>query len=351
MTSDRPLNVAVIGAGAIGINHLQGFAKHPRVRIAGLAESHPERLAEAGRQFAIPALYTDYRELLANPEIDVVSIALPNFLHASVAIESLQAGKHVMLDKPMATQASEAEAILAAAAASGKVFMVGQNQRFSPPAQTVKALVTRGDLGEVYHAKAVWLRRSGIPRIGSWFTQKQFAGGGATYDIGVHSLDLALHLIGDFDAVAVSGQTYAKFGPRGLGGGSWGRSEVDTTKPFDVDDFAIALIKLRSGRSVSLEASWARHQEVGDVNGVHVFGTEATASTNPLQLMHNTERGYVIEQLQPFPTPVNPERMVHFIDCVLGGTTPYVVPTESLAVQRILDALYESSATGFEVRL
>jgi len=351
MSSTRVINVAVIGTGAIGIHHLQSLASDPRVRLAALAEAHPGRLAEAGSQFGILDLQTDYQAVLANPTIDAVSIALPNFLHAPVALAALAAGKHVHLDKPMATHAEEAEAIIRAAAASGKVFMVGQNQRFSPAAQTVRQLVTQGRLGEVYHANATWVRRSGIPRPGSWFTQKALAGGGATYDIGVHVLDLALHLLGDFDAASVSGQTFAKFGPRGLGGGGWGKSEADASKPFDVDDFAVALIKLRSGRSVMLEAVWARHQDQPDVNGVQVFGTDASATTKPLQLMREGPDGYLVEQLNPLPTVVNPDRLVHFVDCVLGLATPYVPAQESLAVQRILDALYESSATGHEVRL
>jgi predicted dehydrogenase len=288
---------------------------------------------------------------LRRADLDVVSIALPNYLHAPVALAALAAGKHVMLDKPMATNARAAARLVTAAKQHGRLLMVGQNSRFDPEVQTARQLVTKGVLGEVYHAKSAWTRRAGIPRIGSWFTQKQFAGGGCLYDIGVHALDRCLYLMGEFDAAAVSGQTFAKFGPRGLGNGDWGRSEVDPRKPFDVDDLALALIKLRSGRTVLLEASWAAHQAEADYNGTQLFGTEAGLRFPDLTLFHNGPRGYITEQVRLLSNLVNPNRMLHFIDCLLGRAQPFVRPAESLAVQKILDAIYLSAKSGREVRL
>ena len=158
----------------------------------------------------------------------------PNYLHARVALDALRAGKHVMLDKPMATNARDGAKLVAEAKKRGLLFMVGQNLRFTPEVQTAKHILEKGTLGDVYHARTSWNRRAGIPRIGSWFTQKRYAGGGCTYDIGVHALDRCLYLMGEFDAAAVSGQTFAKFGPRGLGNGDWGKSEIDRNARFDV---------------------------------------------------------------------------------------------------------------------
>lgn len=351
MPSKSSVNVAVIGAGAIGINHVESYQCHPAAKVVALAETSPERGQDAVARFSIPDLVSDYRELLVRKDIDVISIALPNYLHAQVAIEALRAGKHVMLDKPMATSARDGARIIACARAKKRHFMVGQNQRFSAPAQTVKKLVLDGHLGEVYHAKAVWKRRTGIPRIGSWFTQSQFAGGGCTYDIGVHVLDLALHLMDDFEPVAVSGQTYAKFGPQGRGEGTWGRSEIDPKKVFDVDDFCVALIKLKSGRTVQLEVAWAAAMEVRDINGVQLYGTEGGATTNPLQWYKQGKTGYELQQLNPVASLVPDNRMVHFVDVVLGKAKPFVPPAHSLAVQKILDGIYTSARTGREVRI
>jgi predicted dehydrogenase len=208
-------NVAVIGAGAIGVDHIASFQQHPAARVALLAEVSPERGREAQEKFGLPELVIDYRTALARDDIDIVSIALPNYLHAPVALDALRAGKHVMLDKPMATNARDAVRLVAEANRRGLLLMIGQNMRFSTEVQTAKAMVDAGTLGEVYHAKTSWCRRTGIPRIGSWFTQTKFAGGGCTYDIGVHALDRCLYLMGEFEAAAVSGMTYTKFGPRG----------------------------------------------------------------------------------------------------------------------------------------
>jgi predicted dehydrogenase len=344
-------NVAVIGAGAIGVDHIASFQQHPAARVALLAEVSPERGREAQEKFGLPELVTDYRTALARDDIDIVSIALPNYLHAPVALDALRAGKHVMLDKPMATNARDAARLVAEANRRGLLLMIGQNMRFSTEVQTAKALVEGGTLGEVYHAKTSWCRRTGIPRIGSWFTQTKFAGGGCSYDIGVHALDRCLYLMGEFEAAAVSGMTYTKFGPRGKGAGTWGRSEVDPAKPFDVDDLSIALIKLKSGRTVLLESSWAAHQPERDINSTQLFGTEAGITFPPLSLHRETKTGYSTELVTHHAPKVSTNRMIHFIDCLLGKAKPYVKTSESLAIQRILDAIYKSAKTGREVRL
>jgi predicted dehydrogenase len=351
MARKKVFNVAVVGAGGIGHDHIASFQQHPRARVVALAEVSPQRAQEAADRFGISEVVADYKLLLARPEIDVVSIALPNYLHAPVALAALRAGKHVMLEKPMATQARDAARLVEEARRRRLLLMVGQNHRFTPEVQTLKQLVTRGVLGEVYHARTFWTRQAGIPRIGSWFTQKKFSGGGCACDIGVHALDRCLFLMGEFEAAAVSAQTYAQFGPRGRGDGTWGRSELDPRKPFDVDDLAVALIRLKSGRTVLLEASWAGHQPVPDHNGTQLFGTEAGARFSPLQLFRQTDLGYATENVAPRAMLANPNRMVHFIDVLLGKAEPYVKPAESLAVQAILDALYLSAQNGREVRL
>jgi predicted dehydrogenase len=345
------LNVAVIGAGAIGLDHIRSFQLHPAAQVVALAEVSPSRGREAADTYHIPELVTDYRTLLARSDIDVVSIALPNYLHASVGLDVLRADKHLLLEKPMATNAKDAAKLIAESKRRRVKLMVGQNMRFSPEVQTARHLINQGKLGDVYHAKTAWTRRSGIPRIGSWFTQKQFAGGGCTYDIGVHALDRALFLMDEFYAATVTGQTYAQFGPRGQGDGNWGRSEIDRKAKFDVDDLSVALIKLKSGRTVLLEASWAAHQTENDYFGSHIFGTAASALLNPLRLIRPSKSGYLTEQITP-TTPLAAEnRMVHFIDVLLGKAEPYVKPSESLAVQKILDAIYQSAASGREVRM
>jgi predicted dehydrogenase len=346
------LRFAVIGTGGIGMEHLASLMHCPRATAVAIAESNPARAKEASERFKIPRSYTDYREVLDQADIDAVAIALPNYLHASVAIEALKARKHVFLEKPMAINAKEASKVVETAVKMRRTLMVGQNFRFMRDSQMAKMLIQRGDLGEIYHAHTFWLRRNGIPRIGSWFTQKKYAGGGAGFDIGVHTIDLCLYLMGEFDAVSVSGQTYAKFGPRGTGDGNWGRSEIDPAKPFDVDDCAAAFIKLKSGRTINFEVSWAGfHPMDMREHGIDMLGTNAGLSLFPARIYKNGANGYETTQLNGFKVPYPEDRLHYFAQCVIDGKKPMVAPEESLKVQQILDAIYASSASGKEVRL
>ena len=346
------LRCAVIGVGGIGLDHLHSLATCPRARAVAFAESDLERAKEAEERFNIPRSYSDYRELLEQPDIDAVTVALPNHLHAPVALAALRARKHVFLEKPMATSLKEATAIVETAKKMKRTVMVGQPLRFRRETQTARAFIERGNLGEVYHARAFWHRRSGIPRIGSWFTQKKLAGGGCLYDLGVPLLDACLHLFGEFAVTAVSAQTFAKFGPRGLGEMAWGKSPVDPTKPFDVEDTAVAFLKLRSGRTLTLDVSWAgHHAPEGREYGIDLLGTEAGLSLFPARLFKPGAGGYEAIELAVAKVPHLEDRLHHFAGCVLDGKKPPVTDEQSLHVQKVLAALYTSAANGREVRL
>ena len=346
------LRCAVIGTGGIGLDHLISLTTCPRATTVAIAESNPQRGKEASERFRIPRHYLDYRELLEQPDIDAVVISVPNHLHAAIAIDALRSRKHVLLEKPMATNARDAARILAAANKTKRTLMVAQKFRFDRSTQTAKLVIQRGDLGEVYHARCFWLRRSGIPRIGSWFTQKQLAGGGCTVDLGVHMLDLCLHLLGDFEVHSVLGQTYARFGPRGLGEYNWGKSEVDPKKPFDVEDSSVALLRLSRGRTILLETSWAGHfNQDGREKGIDLVGTQAGLSLYPACLLRPGANGYEQVFLDQLKVPYPEDCVHHFVGCVLDNRRPLVAGEESLAVQRILDAIYSSAASGKEVHL
>ena len=346
------LRCGVIGSGAIGLDHLTSLASCPWAATVAIAEKNPQRQRQMADKFGVSRSYTDYHELLDQPDIDAVTIALPNCLHAPVALEALQARKHVLLEKPFAMNAKEAAKVAAVAQKVQRTVMVAQSLRFDPQTHTARACVQRGELGEVYHARAWWRRWAGIPRIGSWFTQKAQSGGGCMIDLGVHVLDTCLHLMGEFEAVAVTAQTHAKFGPRGTGEMDWGKSEVSPTKPFDVEDYGVALIKLKSGRTVLLETSWAAfHPDDGRERGLDLLGTNGGLSLYPARLHRNGPLGQETIQLAPTKAASPEDRIHHFVDCVLHGTKPLVPLPESLAVQGILDAIQTSAKTGKEVRL
>jgi predicted dehydrogenase len=346
------LRCGVIGTGAIGIGHLLSLTSFPRAAAVALAETNAQRAKEATERFKIPRSYNDYHELLDQPDIDAVTIATPNYLHAEMAIEALKARKHVVVEKPLATTAKDAARIIDTAKKMKRTLMVAQNFRFNRYTQMAKMIIDKGDVGEIYHARCFWLRRNGIPRIGSWFTQKKFAGGGCILDIGSHLLDACLHLMSDFEVVSVSAQTHSKFGPRGLGEMDWGKGDIDPAKPFDVDDQGAVFLRLKSGRTVILEASWAAYVP-SDVReyGIDLFGTSAGLSLYPARMFRNGPNGYETIHLNVPKLPYSEDRIHHFVSAVVEGKKPLVTLDESLQLQTILEAIYTSASTGKEVRL
>jgi predicted dehydrogenase len=346
------LRCGVIGTGAIGIGHLLSLTSFPRAAAVAIAETHAQRAKETTERFKIPRSYNDYRELLDQPDIDAVTIATPNHLHAEMAIEALKARKHVLVEKPLATSAKDAARIIDTAKKAKRTLMVAQNFRFNRYTQMAKMIIDKGEIGDIYHARCFWLRRNGIPRIGSWFTQKKLAGGGCILDIGSHLLDACLHLMSDFDVVSASAQTHAKFGPRGLGEMDWGKGDIDPQKTFDVDDQGAALLRLKSGRSVILEASWAAYVPSDTREyGIDLFGANAGLSLYPARMFRNGPNGYETIHLNVPKLPHSEDRIHHFVSSVIEGKRPLVSLDESLQLQTILDAIYTSAATGKEVRL
>jgi predicted dehydrogenase len=347
------LRCGVIGTGAFGCDHLNSLLHCPKGTAVAIAESHPGRAKEAADRYKIARSYSDYRDLLDQPDIDAVTIAVPNHLHARIAIEALDARKHVLLEKPMATHAKDAARIVETARRTKRTLMVAQNLRFHRQTQTARLAIDRGDLGEVYHARSFWLRRSGIPRIGSWFTHRAQAGGGCLLDLGVHMLDLCLYLLGEFEVRSVFAQTAARFGPRNLGQMDWGKSDLDPKQPFDVEDHGVALLRLKSGRTVALEISWAgNHAADQPEQGLHLLGANAGLELFPARLFRPGPAGYeTINLAAAAHLPQSEDRIHHFVACVTEGRKPLVAPEESLKVQRALDALYSSASAGKEVRL
>lgn len=352
MNTTLPIRFGFLGAGQIAHHSADIVSKHPNGRVIAVQDVSATRCQELCSAYNIPKAYTGAADLLADKEIDAVYIAVPNKYHAELAIQALEAGKHVMLEKPFAMSFAEADTVVATARKTGLSLTLGMNQRFRKTAQVTKALVERGDLGEIYHAKAYWFRRAGIPKLGTWFGHKQIAGAGCIYDIGVHLLDLALYLVDEFDPVSVTGATYTKFGHLGLGGGSWGKSDQEEL-PFDVDDFATGLIRFANGSTLSLDVSWACHSEHGNRADVQLYGTKAGAMAMEGKLFRQDSSGeYIVVQEPNLPVRYpHGERFYNFINHLRGEEELCVTMEQALAVQKILDALAESAQLGQEVAL
>lgn len=348
------IRVGMIGAGAIANDHCQAISKYEGAEVAAVADISAERRGALQEKFSIPKGYAEWETLVADKELDAVAIALPNALHAPVSMAALKAGKHVLLDKPFALNYAEAKTVVSTANRKKKILMLGMNQRYRQESQVVKTLVERGELGEIYHAKAYWYRRMGAPKFGTWFVNKSMSGGGCMLDIGVHYLDLALHLMDNWEPVSVSGQVYGKFGHRGIGEGGWGKSDASAKIKFDVEDFATALIKFKNRATLELNVSWVLHQEQGDRNNVELYGTDAGISLAPTKLFRQSKQQGEYEVVAPQDIKIPhryQSRQANWLDAILGKDQPLCTTEQSLVVQRILDAVYASSATGKEIRL
>ncbi|MFI2858580.1 Gfo/Idh/MocA family protein [Paenibacillus sp. JSM ZJ436] len=225
--------------------------------------------------------------------------------------------------------------------------------RFEAVASQIKEQVERGELGRIYTAKTGWYRRKGIPGWGTWFTQMEQSGGGPLIDIGVHMLDLALYLMGNPKPVSVYGATYAEFGPDRKGIGNWGTP--DWNGIYDVEDLATALIKMEDGSTLSLEVSWAVHSDTDNTPFIRLMGSDGGATYRGAQGMLHTEkfnRPLDSELLKPEQDEGERMRLSrHFLDCIGSGRTPISSALTGLTNNLVLDAVYESSRTGNEVKL
>lgn len=356
--SSIPVGIAIIGGGGIAqSSHLPAYAKlrdEGKVKIVAVADVNEATAKTAADKFQIPHTFTDYKQMLELGGIDAVDVCTPNFLHKQPTIDALNAGKHVIVEKPIALNAVEGSEMVEAAKKNKRKLQVALNLRFAQAPQAVKRFINDGKMGDIYYARAHALRRRGIPGWGV-FTQKDKQGGGPLIDIGVHALDLTLWLMGHPEPESVSGTTYAKFGKReGVIGlmGQW------DPKIFTVEDFAVGLVRFKNGATVVLESSFVANIE-RDEFYTQIMGTEGGAildpfdTTNTKTKIFREESGSLTDTI-PFMRSgwmqSHEGEIRAFVQAIIDDTPVEVPGEQGLMVTRILDAIYQSSETGKEVR-
>jgi predicted dehydrogenase len=356
------LRVGVVGIGWAGQQHLKAYEALEGVRIVSLAGMEQDLRDSLQAEYSIPNGFADWKDMLEHGGLDAISVAVPTFLHAPIAIAALERGIHVLSEKPIARNAVEGQAMVDAAHKAGRVLDVAFNHRRRGDIKALKEVIDDGGLGRPYYAKASWLRRSGIPTLGSWFTNPELAGGGPLADIGVHALDYALHLLGEPKVVAVSAATHSELGPQGRGGGS-AYSALASSHAFEVEDFASAFLRLEGGGTLLIEASWATYRETDDLLDFTVYGTDGGAELKvqgaPFpavgQLRVFTEKeGESADYVPPvLPGRAHDAVVEDFVTAVRGGAQVWGEHDGSLALYRaqIIDACYQSAREQREVRL
>lgn len=357
-TEPRPLRVGVVGLGWAGQQHMNRYAERADVELVGIAGLEDERRAELAERYGVQVAVADWQDLLAQGELDAVSVATPTFLHAPVAIAALEAGAHVLTEKPMARTSAEADAMVAAARAAGRVLQVAFNYRYRGDISALREQVEAGTLGRVYHARAWWLRRAGIPTLGSWFTNREMAGGGPLIDLGVHVLDATLQLMGRPSVEAVSAVTHAELGPRGLGGAATEKSGVGSA--YEVEDLAVVLLRMSNGASLALESSWATHRPSGDELAITLYGTDAGAELKVVDYAPQTVvriHGAAPDGVDDVELPERPGTGHAGVvdDFVATVADPAAWPEHDGApaaeLTRVIEACYLSATRGTEIRL
>lgn len=275
----QPLRAGVVGLGWAGRQHMAAYAELPGVELVALAGMEADQLQQLGDHYGVQHRYADWQDLVADVELDVLSVATPTALHGPIALAALAAQIHVLSEKPMADTAAVARTMVQGAEDNDRVLDVSFNHRRRGGVRALKQVVDSGVLGRVYYAKTGWLRRQGIPGLGSWFTRAALAGGGPLMDIGVHMLDMTLHVLGEPSVAAATAATYAKFGPQGRGGASTELAAKTGAGggAFDVEDLSTAFLRLADGATLLLESSWAQWIE-HDQCYVTLYGTEGGAS-------------------------------------------------------------------------
>ena len=346
----KKIKVGVIGAGGIAqAAHLPSYQNVPGVEIVAVADVRRDAAHAAAQKFGIPRVFTSYEKLLALEEIEAVSVCTPNAFHKGPTLAALEAGKHVLVEKPMATNAREAAAMIAAAKKAKRILMVALNLRFASATQALKRAIAGGALGDIYYAEAIATRRRGIPGWGA-FTSKRASGGGALIDIGVHVLDLTLYLMGFPRPVSVSGAAYAKLGRRKHNAKTAGYGSWDPAT-FDVDDFGLGLVRFANGATLYLKCSWAANIGDGQMNSLLV-GTEGGAQWAPPTLFRE-ERGNLVDiALVGLPAiSGHQEEVSRFIEAIRRRLPSPIPGEEAILTTKILDGIYQSSRLGREVKL
>ncbi len=364
------LRIGIIGVGWPGQRHIEGYQKHPNARIVALSDMNVATAEQVKAQYDVEGatVYGDYHDLLASDEVDAVSICTPNFLHAPMAIDALDAGKHVLLEKPLSNTLADGERLAARVAQSpDQRFMIAFNNRYRPDSIVLKRQIDAGELGDIYYAKTGWLRGAAEFSLRGWFTQKNRSGGGPLIDLGVHMLDLALWFMGNPRPVSVSGSVYQAFSDQ---------MRASTGGDVDVEDLATAFIKLDNGATIVLDVSWMSHIEEGDLVYSQLFGTKGGAKIErnyggaagrAERMTINTTSGSGADRatLVSQPTLRNtqasePMFMLHesfrgevadFVDSVLAGREPGATITHALDILRVLDGIYRSAESGRETIL
>ena len=344
------LGIAIIGTGHIAGSHMRSLSQHAPANVLAVFDVLGDRAQAFAEQWSIPSVATDLDQVLERKDVDAVIVSTPPFAHMEPTVKALEAGKHVLCEKPFALDPSEAEKMTETAERTGKSLAVASARlRSGAAARKAHELQASGALGDVYHVRSSQFRLRGRPGIDilkdiHWFLDSKRAGGGALIDIGVYELDVLLWWLGNPRVKTVLCAT-----KMGIG--------VPAPAPLkqDVEDHAVVMFTCDNGASGVLEITWSAN--VAGVNNRLVFGTKAGLRFNPLTYIRSgevNERAAVEEKVltgEDGDTRGFGDVSQQFVDAILAGRQPYTPARDALEVARVIDAAYRSVREGTAIQL
>lgn len=349
------IKVGIIGTGSISNSHIEAYKSNPDVELYAFCDIDAERVKLMAEKYGVEKTFTDMNEMLKLDEIDAVSVCTWNSAHAPCTIAALNAGKHVLCEKPMATSAKEAIEMKAAAEKNGKLLMIGFVRRFGNDCAILKDFIGADYFGDIYYSKATYLRRNGNP--GGWFGDKARSAGGPLIDLGVHVIDLVRYMLGNPQPVSVYGVTFQKLlnRPNIKAKKDYNASSTDKDAVCDVEDLASALIRFDNGAVLAIEASFSLNIKK-DEGKIQLFGTKGGAKIDPELEMYTEINDYLADVQLATPTALSFEGLFaneinHFVSCIIDKAECKAPAQDGIDMMRILDAVYESASKGHEVIL
>ncbi|MDR0272474.1 MAG: Gfo/Idh/MocA family oxidoreductase [Clostridiales bacterium] len=350
------LKAGIIGCGGIAVQkHMPSIQKTGLAKMIAFCDIKEECAQKSAKEYgtADAKIYTDYKDVLKDAAIDMVYVLTPNKSHSVITIEALEAGKHVMCEKPMAKTSKEARAMCDAAKKAGKILTIAYQNRFKPESMYIKKCAERGDFGDIYFAKAHALRRRAVPTWGVFLDEEE-QGGGPLIDIGTHALDLTLWLMNKYKPKSVMGSVFKKLNETGDCGNAFGPWNP---KEYTVEDAAFGFITMEDGSTIILESSWALNiLEFGEAKAT-ICGTKGGADMRDGVRINGDDFGklyqkspalgkdgvdfFIGEGVDP-----NVNEQLSFINAITKGTPLTVLPEQACVVTEILEAIYESAKTG-----
>ncbi len=326
------MKIAFAGTGYINKVHARA-AQTCGLELVAVVNHKAESMAAFGNEFGITRQYKDIEDMLKDGQIDAVVVSTPNYLHSPQTIAALNAGIHVMVEKPMAMNTPEAEKMYEASRRTGATLMVAHCWRFDQDVLWLKGQLEK--LGKIIRTKGIGVHTHWGPA--GWFTKKEFAGGGAMADMGIHALDTARFLLGDPKPVSV----YAKIGTY--------------YKDFDVDDTGTIIVEWNNGATSFIESGWWQPHADGPEAATQLYGTEGFGQLFPTRLeipnknekkIEVIESGFEFPREEHCPQSLYDAQLRYFVECIEKKQTPNPGGPEGIVNMKVIDAAYESSHTG-----